>query len=203
MKCDQIIDAIIVYIERNNIVTDETLLRRQQLLDLFCAARARVLSEFKIKGIMLTGKNYLKSVIDKTIFEQGGLFNYFEVQPAVMNEYEYVGGTDGCSRYRENITISQYQNTINQQVPKVTMYYKEGDMLKVDNNQVETILTNYVPVNPMQVPTFNYELDEFPVDDAMLDTIFNEMFETYQKKAMESPKDTVSDSQDTVKSIIK
>lgn len=203
MKCDQIIDAIIVYIERNNIVTDETLLRRQQLLDLFCAARARVLSEYRIKNIPISGKNYLKSVIDKTMFEQGGAFNYFEVKPAVMNEYEYVGGTDGCSRYRENRTISQYQNTINQQVPKITMYYKEGDMLKVDNNQIETILTNYIPVNPTSVPTFNYELDEFPSDDAMMDIIFNEMFETYQKKAADVPKDTVSDSQDTVKSIIK
>jgi hypothetical protein len=203
MKCDQIIDAIIVYIERNNIVTDETLLRRQQLLDLFCAARARVLSEYRIKNIPISGKNYLKSVIDKTMFEQGGAFNYFEVKPAVMNEYEYVGGTDGCSRYRENRTISQYQNTINQQVPKITMYYKEGDMLKVDNNQIETILTNYIPVNPTNVPTFNYELDEFPADDAMMDIIFNEMFETYQKKAADVPKDTVSDSQDTVKSIIK
>jgi len=203
MKCDQIIDAIIVYMERNNIVTDETLLRRQQLIDLFCAARARVLSEFKIKGYPITGKNYLKSVIDKTIFEQGGAFNYFDVKPAVMNEYEYVGGTDGCSRYRENLTISQYQNTINQQVPKITMYYKEGDMLKVDNNQIETILTNYIPVNPVQVPTFNYELDEFSVDDALLDTVFNEMFETYQKKVADVPKDTVSDSQDTIKSIIK
>ena len=76
-------------------------------------------------------------------------------------------------------------------------------MLKVDNNQVETILTNYIPVNPVQVPTFNYELDVFPVDDAMLDTIFNEMFETYQKKVIDAPKDTVSDSEDTVKSIIK
>lgn len=203
MKSDQIIDAIIVYIERNNIVTDETFFRRQQLLDLFCAARARVLSQFMIQRVGITGKNYLKSVIDKTVYEQGGTFNYFEVESAVMNEYEYVGGTDGCSRYRENLTISQYQNTINQQVPKITMYYKEASMLKVDNNQVETILLNYIPVNPIQVPTFNYELDEFPVDDAMLDIVFNEMFETYQKKVIETPKDTVSDSQDTIKSAIK
>jgi hypothetical protein len=203
MKSDQIIDAIIVYIERNNIVTDETFFRRQQLLDLFCAARARVLSQFMIQRVGITGKNYLKSVVDKTNYELGGTFNYFEVESAVMNEYEYVGGTDGCSRYRENLTISQYQNTINQQVPKITMYYKEASMLKVDNNQVETILLNYIPVNPVQVPTFNYELDEFPVDDAMLDIVFNEMFETYQKKVIEAPKDTVSDSQDTIKSAIK
>ena len=203
MKSDQIIDAIIVYIERNNIVTDETFFRRQQLLDLFCAARARVLSQFMIQRVGITGKNYLKSVVDKTNYELGGTFNYFEVESAVMNEYEYVGGTDGCSRYRENLTISQYQNTINQQVPKITMYYKEASMLKVDNNQVETILVNYIPVNPVNVPTFNYELDEFPVDDAMLDIVFNEMFETYQKKVIEAPKDTVSDSQDTIKSAIK
>jgi hypothetical protein len=203
MRCDQIIDAIIIYIERNNIVTDETFLRRQQLMDLFCSARARVLSQFMIQRVGVTGKNYLKSVIDKTVYEQGGTFNYFEVQSAVMNEYEYVGGIDGCSRFRENLTISQYQNSINKQVPSITLYYKEDTMLKVDNNQVETILVNYIPVNPVNVPTFNYELDEFPLDDAMIDIVFNEMFETYQKKVIESPKDTVSDSQDTIKSIIK
>ena len=159
MTCKQIIDAAIIYVERNNIATDETLLRRAQILDLFNASKAKVLGDFRIKGYELTGKNYLKSVIDKSTYEQGGKYNYFEVAPAIMNEYEYVGGTNGCSRFRENVTISQFQNTINQQVPSITQYYKEGDYLKVDNNGVGTILTNYVPVNPMKVPTFNFEYE--------------------------------------------
>jgi hypothetical protein len=203
MTCKQIIDAAIIYVERNNIATDETLLRRAQILDLFNASKAKVLGDFRIKGYELTGKNYLKSVIDKSTYEQGGKYNYFEVAPAIMNEYEYVGGTNGCSRFRENVTISQFQNTINQQVPSITQYYKEGEYLKVDNNGVGTILTNYVPVNPMKVPTFNFEYDEYPIDDALVNTIFDMMFATYQSKTSGTPKDTISDSQDTTKSIAK
>ena len=201
MKADKIIDNIIQYMERNNIVTDETLLRRVQLFDVFCASRARVLSDFMLKGYEISGANYMKSVIDKDEFEQGGKFNYFLIAPAVMNSYEYVGGIDGCSRFRENLTISQFQNTINQQVPSITLYYKEGDHLKVDNNSVETILTNSMPVNPMQVATYNFELDEFPMDEALMNTVLDAMFATYQSKTAQSPKDTISDSQDTVKSI--
>jgi hypothetical protein len=201
MTCKKIIDAIIAYIEQKGIVVDETLLRRAQLLDLFNNSKAKVLSDFRIKGYELTGKNYLKSVIDKAVYEQGSSFNYFTVAPAIMNEYEYVGGIDGCSRFRENLTISQFQNTVNQQVPKITMYYKENNYLKVDNNGVGTILTNYIPVDPMQVPTFNFDYDEYPIDEALLNTIFDMMFATYQSKIANTPKDTKSDSQDTTKSI--
>lgn len=201
MTCKQIIDAAIQYVEANNIVTDETMLRRASLLRMFNASKSKVLSDFKIKGYEITGGNYLKSVIDKAVYEQGGKYNYFEVSPAVMNEYEYVGGLDGCSRFRENLTISQFQNTINQQVPKITMYFKEGEYLKVDNNGIPTILTNYIPIDPMKVPTFNFDYDEYPVDEALLNSIFNEMFATYQSKVHGKPKDTISDSQDTTKSI--
>lgn len=201
MKADKIIDNIIQYMEQKGIVTDETMLRRVQLFDTFCASRAKVLSDFKIKGYEISGANYMKSVIDNEVYEQGSKFNYFEVAPAVMNEYEYVGGQDGCSRFRENLTISQFQSTINCQVPQITLYYKEENHLKVDNNSVETILTNYIPVNPMQVPTYNFEYDEFPMDEALMNTVLETMFQTYQSKTSQTPKDTVSDSQDTVKSI--
>lgn len=201
MTCKQIIDAAIQYVEANNIVTDETMLRRASLLRMFNASKAKVLSDFKIKGYEISGGNYLKSVIDKATYEQGGKFNYFEVAPAVMNEYEYVGGQDGCSRFRENLTISQFQNTINCQVPKITMYYKEGEYIKVDNNGIPTILTNYIPVDPMKVPTFNFDYDEYPIDEALINTVFDNMFATYQSKVQGKPKDTVSDSQDTTKSI--
>jgi len=202
MKADKIIDNIIQYIEQKGIVTDETLLRRVQLFDIFCASRAKVLSDFKIKGYEISGANYMKSVIDNEAFEQGGKFNYFEVAPAVMNEYEYVGGIDGCSRFRENLTISQFQSTINQQVPPITLYYKEENHIKVDNNSVETVLMNYIPVNPMQVPTYNFEYDEFPMDEALMNTVLTVMFQDYQSKTSQTPKDTVSDSQDTTKSIV-
>jgi hypothetical protein len=53
----------------------------------------------------------------------------------------------------------------------------------------------------MQVPTFNFDYDEYPIDEALLNTIFDMMFATYQSKIANTPKDTKSDSQDTTKSI--
>lgn len=203
MTADKIIDTAIVYFEQRGINTDETMLRRAQLFDTICSTRAKVLSDFYVRGIEISGANYMKSIIDAAYFDKGSKFNYFEVAPAVMNEYEYFGGLDGCSRFRENLTISQFQNTINQQVPSIPLYYKEYPYLKLNNNSVETALLNYIPVNPMQVPTYNYELDDFPMDEALMNTVFDMMFQTYQSKTVQSPKDTVSDSQDTTKSIVK
>lgn len=201
MKADKIIDNIIQYIEQKGIVVDETMLRRVQLFDIFCSSRAKVLSDFKIKGYEISGANYMKSVIDASQYEKGGKFNYFEVAPAVMNEYEYFGGVDGCSRFRECLTISQFQSTINCQVPSIPLYYKEPPYLKLDNNLVETGLLNYIPVNPMEVPTYNFEYDEFPMDEALMNTVLDTMFQTYQSKTTQTAKDTISDSQDTTKSI--
>jgi len=204
MTCKQIIDAVIQYVEANNIVTDETMLRRAQLLRLFNASRAKVLSDFIAQGLEaeITGSNYLDSYIYKSAYEQGGQYNYFEVAPAVMNGYNYVGGIDGCSRFREMATKAQEQNTINCQVPNITLYRKGNEYLMVKNNGVNEILASYIPVDPMKVPTFNFDYDQYPVDEALLNKIFDEMFATYQSKVQGKPKDTISDSQDTTKSIV-
>jgi hypothetical protein len=55
MTCKQIIDAAIQYVETNNIVTDETMLRRAQVLRLFNASKAKVLSDFSINKYEITG----------------------------------------------------------------------------------------------------------------------------------------------------
>lgn len=200
MKADQIIDTIIRYVEQKGIVTDESFLRRAQLLDLFGISKSKVLSDFLIRGVEVTGKNYLKAVIDKSTYDLGGQFSYFKVAPAVMNCYEYVGSEDGCNRFRENLTISQFQNTVNLQVPSITLYYFEQGMVKVNNPIIGTILLNYIPTDPMLEPTWNYEIDEYPVDDALIGIICDDMFKTYQSKTLGAPIDTVTDSKESNKS---
>ena len=204
MTCKEILEAGIQYIEANNIVTDETMLRRAQFLSAFNASKSKVLSDFIAQGLEaeITGSNYLDSYLYKVVYEQGGKYNYFEVAPAVMNGYNYVGGIDGCSRFREMATKAQEQSTLNDQVPSITTYRKGDQYLMVKNNGVNEILASYIPVDPMKVPTFNFDYDQYPVDEALLNSIFNEMFATYQSKVQGKPKDTVSDSQDTTKSIV-
>jgi hypothetical protein len=202
MKADQIIDAIIIYMEQNGIVTDETLIRRKQLLDLFCATRAKVLSDFMINGINPTGKNYLRQDIERSDFDKNNLkYSYFEIPAAVMNAYDYVGGSDGCSQFREATTFMDFKNTVSEQVPRAIEYFTENEYLKVDESQLPSIMVTYIPSNPINVPTFNYEIDEFPLDDALLNVVMEMMFATYQSKKSQVPNDTVSDSNNTIKSI--
>jgi len=202
MKADQIIDTIIRYVERKGIVTDESFLRRGQLFALFNTVKSRVQSNLIISGVEMTGKNYLETTIDKSIFESTSTkFGYFEAPPAVMNGYEYVGGTDGCSRFRENITLSDYTNTCSLQVPAVTEYLYTNEYLKINKTTVPTILVNFIPVDPSKLATWNFEFDEYPIDEALIDSVCDEMFNAYQSKTAQAPLDTISDSKETTKSI--
>lgn len=202
MKGDQIIDTIIRYVERKGILTDESFLRRAQLFNLFNQVKADVLSQFMAQNIEITGGNYWEAIVDRAEYEQNSTrFSYFEVPKVVMNSYEYVGGTDRCSRFRENLTLSDFQNTVSQQVPKQTEYLKVNNHLMIDNSALSAILVNAIPVNPMDWENFNFEYDEYPIDEALINVVCDRMFQSYQSKSTQAPIDTVSDSKDTTKSI--
>lgn len=196
MKGDEIIDIIIKYIEQNNIVVDETLSRRRRLIDLFCVSKCKVQSDFIVRGITPTGKNFLTSVIDATNYEKGSEFNYFELSPAVMNVYNYVSALNGCE-----LRMCQYEtdlhNSLHLQVAPQVLCIKEREFLKVKDSIIETIKVNFIPENPMKMRTFNFDFDDFPVDSALIDTILTEMFKTYQSKVEGKTKDKISDSTKT------
>lgn len=202
MKGDQIIDTIIRYIERKGIVTDESFLRRAQLFNLFNQVKSDVLGQFMVQRVEITGGNYWEATIDRAEYEQASTrFSYFEVPKVVMNSYEYVGGTDGCSRFRENLTRSDFQNTVSQQVPQETEYMKINNHLMVNNSALPAILVNVIPVNPMDWANFNFDYDEYPIDESLINVVCDRMFASYQSKNAPAPLDTVSDSKETTKSV--
>lgn len=202
MRGDQIIDTIIRYVERKGIVTDESFLRRGQLFDLFNQVKADVLSQFMVQGVQITGGNYWEAIIDRAEYEQSSTkFTYFDVPKVVMNSYEYVGGTDGCSQFRENLTRSDYRNTVSQQVPRQTEYMKINNHLQVDNSTLPAIMVNAIPVNPLDWDNYNFEFDEYPIDEALINVVCDKMFASYQSKGVQAPVDTLSDSKESTKSI--
>ncbi len=202
MRGDQIIDTIIRYVERKGIVTDESFLRRGQLFDLFNQVKADVLSQFMVQGVQITGGNYWEAIIDRAEYEQSSTkFTYFDVPKVVMNSYEYVGGTDGCSQFRENLTRSDYRNTVSQQVPRQTEYMKINNHLQVDNSTLPAIMVNAIPVNPLDWDNYNFEFDEYPIDEALINVVCDRMFASYQSKGVQTPVDTLSDSKESTKSI--
>jgi hypothetical protein len=118
-----------------------------------------------------------------------------------MNLYSYVGSEDGCKRFRECLTESEFHSTVNCQVPSIPLYLTDRGRLKINNNSISTIMANYIPVNPLLDPTFNYDYDDYPVDESMINDILDFMFKTYQSKTAKVPLDTVSDSKETTQSI--
>jgi hypothetical protein len=200
MKSDKLIDTIIRYIEQKGIVTDESFLRRGQLFELFGVNMASVIKIRTDKGDRISGKNYLRSVVERDTYEQGSKFSYFTLAPAIMNKYDMFS-EDGCKQFRQCQTEADLNNTVNCQVPSIPLFLTDGSRVKIKNNAIKRAMLQYIPVNPLLDPTFNYDYDEYPVDESIVNDILDFMFKTYQSKTAKQPLDTVSDSKETTQSI--
>jgi len=81
------------------------------------------------------------------------------------------------------------------------LFLTDGSRVKINNNAIKKAVFNYIPVNPLLDPTFNYDYDDYPVDESIINDVLDYMFKTYQSKTAQTPLDTVSDSKETVKSV--
>ncbi len=199
MKSDKLIDTIIRYIEQKGIITDESFLRRGQLFELFGVNLASVIKKMNKAGDTISNKNMLRSALERDIYEQGGKFSYFSLSSAVMNKYDMYS-EDGCKRFRQCQTEADFNNTINQQVPSIPLYLTQGSRIKINNNAITKAVFDYIPVNPLLDPTFNYDYDDYPVDESLINDVLDFMFKVYQSKTSQVPLDTTSDSKETAKS---
>jgi len=185
---------------QKGINSDELLIRRLELLDKFNSIRSKVLSDFMVKEYEISSRNYQTTFIDKTPYTDDGWkneYSYFEINPRVMGRTPFVGSVDGKCRFREYLTISEYQSTIKDLVPKVTGYYPEEGKLKVDNPALETIRVNAVFTNPYSLATFNPDYDSYPIDDALIPQLCEMMYQVYFAKIAPVQPDTVNDNTQT------
>ncbi len=189
MVGDQVVDTILRYVEDNKIVTDEGFLYPRQLLDVFNATRSKVLSDFMLNPkIRISPVNYLKTVIDKADFVENQNYSYFFIPTAVNGSFEYVGSIDYATRYRANRTIQEYQNTLKDQIPvEVPEYYEQEQYLVFPDNNIESIMLNFIPINPIDVPTFNYYYDEYPIDEALVIVVCDTMFAGFKRLGETKP----------------
>ena len=200
MKQDEIIQTAVIYLMQKGINTDELLIRRLELLDKFNSIRSKILSDFIVKQYEISSRNYQTTFIDKTTYTDDGVnnvYSYFNVHPTIMGVTSFVGSTDGRCRFREYLTISEYQSTIKNIVPSITGYYPEEGKLKVDNPFVETIRVNATYTNPSALETFNPDYDQYPVDDAMIPQICEMMYQVYFAKIAPIQPDTINDNTQT------
>jgi len=201
MKQDEIIQTAVIFLMQKGINTDELLIRRKEILDKFCTIRAKVLSDFTIRKINVSSRNYQTTYVDKVAYSDDGSNNYgyFRKYPTIMGETAWVGSVDGRCRFREYRTLSEYSSVIKSLVPAISGYYPENDLLKTDNAEVETLRYNALFSNPNEVSTFNQEYDEFPIDDALIPQICEAMYQVYFSKVNPIQPDVINDSTPTPK----
>jgi len=201
MKQDEIIQTAVIFLMQKGINTDELLIRRKEILDKFCTIRAKILSDFTIRKINVSSRNYQTTYVDKVAYSDDGSNNYgyFRKYPTIMGETAWVGSVDGRCRFREYRTLSEYSSVIKDLVPAISGYYPENDLLKTDNAEVETLRYNALFSNPNEVSTFNQEYDEFPIDDALIPQICEAMYQVYFSKVNPIQPDVINDSTPTPK----
>jgi hypothetical protein len=151
------------------------------------------------KGGILGDNNKMVVYQEKDDVSESG-FNYFYLPKSLGSTYEYIGN-DKC-RFREYFTISAYNSTIKCQIPSITGYYRQGNVIKVDNTFVETIKAVFIPIDPMAVSTYNFIYDAYPLDEELIPAMLQMLYTTYFQVSEQKPNDTKSDSQPTPKSIV-
>lgn len=196
---DKLIDITISYIMGRGINTDETLIKRIAIFDMINTASAMIKKSIIEKGGILGDNNKMVVYQEKDEVSESG-FNYFYLPKSLGSTYEYVGN-DKC-RFREYFTISAYNSTIKCQIPSITGYYRQGNVIKVDNTFVETIKAVFIPIDPMTVSTYNFIYDAYPLDEELIPAMLQMLYTTYFQVSEQKPNDTKSDSQPTPKSIV-
>jgi hypothetical protein len=196
---DKLIDITISYIMGRGINTDETLIKRIAIFDMINTASAMIKKAIIEKGGILGDNNKMVVYQEKDEVTESG-FNYFYLPKSLGSTYEYIGN-DKC-RFREYFTISAYNSTIKCQIPSITGYYRQGNVIKVDNTFVETIKAVFIPIDPMAVSTYNFIYDAYPLDEELIPAMLQMLYTTYFQVSEQKPNDTKSDSQPTPKSIV-
>jgi hypothetical protein len=196
---DKLIDITISYIMGRGINTDETLIKRIAIFDMINTASAMIKKAIIKKGGILGDNNKMVVYQEKDDVSESG-FNYFYLPKSLGSTYEYIGN-DKC-RFREYFTISAYNSTIKCQIPSITGYYRQGNVIKVDNTFVETIKAVFIPIDPMAVSTYNFIYDAYPLDEELIPAMLQMLYTTYFQVSEQKPNDTKSDSQPTPKSIV-
>ena len=196
---DKLIDITITYIMGRGLNTDETLIKRPAIIDMINTASAMVKKNILDKGGILGDNNKMIVYQDAEEQLEAG-FKYFYLPKSLGSTYEYVG-SDKC-RFREYFTISAFSSTIKSQIPSITGYFKQGNVIKVDNAFVESIKAIFIPIDPLTIPTYNFIYDPYPLDEELIPAMLGLLYTTYFQVEEQKPEDTKSDSQPTPKSIV-
>lgn len=131
----------------------------------------------------------------------------FFVLPAIKLDvnndgYRYIGSqTQNYALRRVNsrgelATFNQHRITrISSRKPAVLV--EDGTLKVYGNPDLQEIEVSFIAANPMDVPTFNKEVDDYPISEELIPMVLDRIFKSDTVNIFNKVPDTVSNSSDT------
>jgi hypothetical protein len=201
MKPEALKEKVIRYIAAQTIVTDENFINDEEVFDIISQCRAAILSAKLDAKQRIAPKNMLtfKVKYDASI-QYSTQYKVFPIPNFIQDKIMLVGNEGFKVQYTQN--RSEVEITNKQGLWAKTRYLVKGNELQVWNPNVSVdIWINGLVLNPMLIPTFNPDYEEYPLDDSLIDVLMQECFAVYYSKIVQTPIDIISDSQNTPKAV--
>ena len=164
-------DSIIRQIQ--SIRTDSSKFENDYLFDLIHQAKANIQNTLYKKYGKINSTWTLQYVPDFEIdLQEDNKFIRFSIPTAAVtlgttnSGIVYVGTMDMCNNFALVQSRGELNNYLSHRVTKsnpVVLY--SDSILEVYNSSLKEILVDYVPLNPTVLPTYNIDIDNYPLDD--------------------------------------
>ncbi len=199
MKPEALKEKVIRYIAAQTIVTDENFINDREVFDILAQARSTVLTDRLEKKKRISPKNLLtfKVAYDADI-QYSNQYKVFPIPNFIQDKIMLVGNKGFECEYTQNRTEIEIKNK--QRLWPKTRYLVKGYELQIWNpNFAVDIWINGLVYDPMLIPTFNPDYEEYPFDDSLIDLLMQECFNVYYSKIIQTPVDVTPDSINTPK----
>jgi len=203
MLLAEIREQIIRYALGKGIVTDEQEVNYEALDKDIVVAYNKIGSTIIGARRKLSSAWYLSTRVDydRDIQIAPNSYSMYLVPQAIGGIYAYFRGADGTTGGRIVQTEAEYRSGITNHIPQANRGYILNGVLMVNNPLSRNIALNAPFVNPLELPDFNAEYDNWPMDtDSVLDLI-SMLGQAFYQYVAQNPLDTKSDSTETTKTI--
>lgn len=170
-------DSIIRQVE--SIRTDKTKFETKYLFDLIHQAKATVQSNLYKKYGKINSSWTVQYFPDYEVdLQETNTYKKFSIPtPSVTlggthSGIVYVGSVNLCDSFPTVQSRGELSNYLSHRVTKdkpVVLY--SDTFLELYNCPIKNILIDYVPANPTLLPTYNLDIDNYPLDDEGIDML--------------------------------
>lgn len=109
-----------------------------------------------------------------------------------MDGFLYIGTEDGNCPYRKVVSRAELANANKHRSIKITkdivkVLYSDGNLEVYGNTDLKKIRVDGIFQNPTLIPTYNRDIDPYPVDEALIDMMKNIYYQTEAQVVVARP----------------